>query len=206
MILRLHFPISPPDRLLTRCRTQSDSFPPTGARRAAREIAKSRDAVGQASCWARCRASSSQPRLTVCWTLSSGRRCPTASRNVGRGVDALSNFLKSLGSRLGGGSARLANPQRRCAAGMSRRARPAGHRRKPKDAPCFKAFKQCLEKWAPLRFNASFTVRKARFTVRNARFTFKNATPANESYPAGYTRTSVYPAGYDSRERAPQRA
>ena len=98
MILRLHFPISPPDRLLTRCRTQSDSFPPTGARRAAREIAKSRDAVGQAACWARCRASSSQPRLTVCWTLSSGRRCPTASRNVGRGVDALSNFLKSLGT------------------------------------------------------------------------------------------------------------
>ena len=97
MILRLHFPISPPDRLLTQCRTQSDSFPPTGARRAAREIAKSRDAVGQAACWARCRASSSQPRLTVCWTLSSGRRCPTASRNVGRGVDALSNFLKSLG-------------------------------------------------------------------------------------------------------------
>ena len=109
-------------------------------------------------------------------------------------------------SRLGGGSARLANPQRRCAAGMSRRARPVGHRRKPKDAPCFKALKQCLEKWSHLTFNASFTVRNARFTVRNARFTFKNATPANESYPAGYTRTSVYQAGYDSRERASQRA
>jgi hypothetical protein len=109
-------------------------------------------------------------------------------------------------SRLGGGSARLANPQRRCAAGMFRRARPVGHRRKPKDAPCFKALKQCLEKWSHLTFNASFTVRNARFTVRNARFTLKNATPANESYPAGYTQTSVYPAGYDSRERASQRA
>ena len=75
----------------------SDSFPPTRARRAAREIAKSGDAVGLAACWARCRASSGRPRLTACWTLSSGRRCPTASRSVGRGVDAQSNFLESLG-------------------------------------------------------------------------------------------------------------
>ena len=76
----------------------SDSFPPTRARRAAREIAKSGDAVGLAACWARCRASSSRPRLTACWTLSGGRRCPTAFRSVGRGVDAQSNFLESLGT------------------------------------------------------------------------------------------------------------
>ena len=46
---------------------------------------------------ARCRALSSRPCLTACQTLSSSRRCPNESRDVGLGVDAQFDFLDSLG-------------------------------------------------------------------------------------------------------------
>ena len=65
--------------------------------------AKGGDAFGLTLCWARRRASSGRHCRTVCQTLSNGRRCPNASRNVGLGVDVQSDFLESLG-KLGAGS------------------------------------------------------------------------------------------------------